>query len=197
MVEFAGDFEPLGDEPLEEAGAEPATEEAKADPKEPRADTPKAAESPKATEGAEAAQAAAGEEGQAAAKPVPKAQIRVTLTDHKKRSRECAGRASLDTSVWDFGVSVDMDHLTTLHGYLFSYGGQTWNSNQHPALTLAEAGVKDGDMVSFAGDFEPVAACHRIRSPCPELPTPLRVGIPIMLKGMLPVCSSYGELSRL
>ena len=33
--------------------------------------------------------------------PVPKAQIKVTLIDHKKRSRECSGRAILETgSFW-------------------------------------------------------------------------------------------------
>lgn len=89
----------------------------------------------------------------------PKAQIRVTLIDHKKRQRECVGRASLETCVWDFGVSVGMDHLATLHGYLFTYAGQTWLSNgpnQHQSLTLAAAGVQDGETVTFAGDFESV-----------------------------------------
>jgi len=95
----------------------------------------------------------------AAPAPAAKAQIRVTLIDHKKRQRECVGRASLETCVWDFGVSVGMDHLATLHGYLFTYAGQTWLSNgpnKHQSLTLAAAGVQDGETVTFAGDFESV-----------------------------------------
>ena len=103
----------------------------------------------------------------AAPAPAAKAQIRVTLIDHKKRQRECVGRASLETCVWDFGVSVGMDHLATLHGYLFTYAGQTWLSNgpnKHQSLTLAAAGVQDGETVTFAGDFESVAACLPVSS---------------------------------
>ena len=55
-----------------------------------------------------------------------------------------------------------MQKLTTStlsnNGYLFRFGGKQWRSNQDPNLTLAEAGVcKEGEMVEFLGDFEPVA----------------------------------------
>ena len=55
-----------------------------------------------------------------------------------------------------------MQKLTTStlsnHGYLFRFGGKEWRSNQHPNLKLAEAGVCEGDLVEFLGDFEPVNA---------------------------------------
>ena len=58
--------------------------------------------------------------------------------------------------VWEFGTSVGMRDLAALHGYVFSHAGKTWRSHQHTALTLSAAGVHDGDLVEFAGDFEPV-----------------------------------------
>ena len=199
LVEFAGDFEPVaGDERPATAsaaadgadGAEAPAEasaEAPADAKDAGSRAASAAGSVRATTpGTEGAKGARAPEGVAAdptsesgpvpdavraPTPLPKAQIRVTLIDHKKRQRECIGRASLDTCVWNFGVSVGMDHLTTLHGYVLTYAGETWLSNQHPTLTLKEAGVQDGDMVTFAGDFEPVASWLSTLSSFPFLHT--------------------------
>ena len=71
-------------------------------------------------------------------------------------------QASLDQCVWRFGEDAGMRKLTTgplsNYGFVFHHGGKEWRSNQHPKLTLAEAGVVGGEAVEFGGDFEPVAA---------------------------------------
>ena len=89
--------------------------------------------------------------------------LHVTLLDRSKSSTT-TGKTRLDKCVWVFGNEVGMTKLTTStlsnSGYLFRFGGKKWRSNQHPNLTLAEAGVcKEGDMVEFLGDFDPVGTC--------------------------------------
>ncbi|CAE7429552.1 unnamed protein product, partial [Symbiodinium pilosum] len=187
LVEFMGDFEPVaGDVARADTGTDTGADGAAEAGEPSKDDVGKATEggvdtsadtdkglakprtpvkmdakvSPEASEDTTGPPASKEAAAPAQPPPVPKAQIKVTLIDHKKRSRECSGRAILETSVWDFGVSVGMDHLATLHGYVFSYAGQTWESNQYPTLTLAEAGVKDGEMVTYSGNFEPVVYLH-------------------------------------
>eukprot|EP00438_Fugacium_kawagutii_P021784 Skav236012 [mRNA] locus=scaffold3189:10820:16557:- [translate_table: standard] len=91
----------------------------------------------------------------------PVVNLHVTLLD-KSQSKAVAGAASLDTCVWKLGEQSGMLSLTTSpqsnFGYVFRSGAGVWRSNQHPRLTLADAGVtKTGDMVQFMGDFEPFA----------------------------------------
>lgn len=91
----------------------------------------------------------------------PVVNLHVTLLD-KSQSTAVAGSASLDTCVWKLGEQVGMLNITTSpasnFGYIFRSAAGVWKSNQHPKLTLADAGVKNtGDMVQFMGDFEPFA----------------------------------------
>ena len=39
-------------------------------------------------------------------------------------------------------------------GYILRVNGKTWKSNQHPNLTLLEAGVTGAELIEFSGDFE-------------------------------------------
>lgn len=89
----------------------------------------------------------------------PVVNLHVTLLD-KSQGTAVAGSASLDTCVWKLGEQVGMLNITTSpasnFGYIFRSAAGVWKSNQHPKLTLADAGVKNtGDMVQFMGDFEP------------------------------------------
>ncbi|CAK9021880.1 unnamed protein product [Durusdinium trenchii] len=88
-------------------------------------------------------------------------ELQVTLADKFKSWTETR-QASLDQCVWRFGEDAGMRKLTTgplsNYGFVFHHGGKEWRSNQHPKLTLAEAGVVGGEAVEFGGDFEPVAA---------------------------------------
>ena len=69
-------------------------------------------------------------------------------------------------SVWKFGEEVGMTTLSTLSKYIFRrQGGESYKERMYPNLTLADVGVREGDTVEFAGDFDPVApapgACSR------------------------------------
>jgi len=88
----------------------------------------------------------------------PVVNLHVTLVD-KSKSTAVAGSASLDTCVWELGKQVGMYGLSTStasnSGYIFRSPTGKWRSNEHPTLTLADAGVKQtGDMVQFMGDFD-------------------------------------------
>ena len=85
--------------------------------------------------------------------------LTVVLMDRSK-SRQVLGKAKLSQSVWRFGDAVGMATLSTHDkskgGYIFRrQGGESYKSNRYPELTLADVGVRDGDTVEFAGDFDP------------------------------------------
>lgn len=52
--------------------------------------------------------------------------------------------SSSTSEVWKLGRDVGMYELTTSTlsncGYIFAFGGKRWKSNEHPNLTLAQAG---------------------------------------------------------
>ena len=51
-----------------------------------------------------------------------------------------------------------MTTLSTLSKYIFRrQGGESYKERMCPNLTLADVGVREGDTVEFAGDFDPVA----------------------------------------
>mmetsp|Transcript_57747 Transcript_57747/g.103979 ORF Transcript_57747/g.103979 Transcript_57747/m.103979 type:complete len:307 (+) Transcript_57747:44-964(+) len=139
VVTFQGNFEALSAEEAEAAAAL----RAKADQEVAEL----LATAPKPTKGAV---------------PVPsrkEVQLTVVLMD-KSKSREKSGKALLSSTVWDFGEKVGLYTLTTSDksggAYIFRrQGGTSWKSNRFPNLTLAEAGVQDGDTVEFMGDFDP------------------------------------------
>ncbi|CAE7343338.1 unnamed protein product, partial [Symbiodinium necroappetens] len=60
-------------------------------------------------------------------------------------------------SVWKFGEEVGMTTLSTMSKYIFRrQGGESYKERMYPNLTLADVGVREGDTVEFAGDFDPV-----------------------------------------
>ena len=69
------------------------------------------------------------------------------------------GLAVAVSGVWRFGEEAGVQKVLTSSlshfGYVLHFGEQTWRKVHHPNLTLAEAGVKDGDTIRFTGDFEP------------------------------------------
>jgi len=87
--------------------------------------------------------------------------LKVTL-DGLSKSLTKMCKASLDRCVWDFGKDVGMATLSVSpqsNGYVFSHAGHSWRSNEHPNLTLVEAGVRQsGDEVIFTSDFQALAA---------------------------------------
>ena len=92
--------------------------------------------------------------------PIPVVELHVTLTG-KDKSETTTHKTTLDKGVWRFGeeqagVRNLMTSSLSHFGYVFRFGEQAWRKGHHPGLTLAEAGVKDGDAVEFTGDFEPL-----------------------------------------
>lgn len=87
--------------------------------------------------------------------------LKVTL-DGLSKSLTKICKASLDRCVWDFGKDVGKATLSVSpqsNGYVFSHAGHSWRSNEHPNLTLVEAGVRQsGDEVIFTSDFQALAA---------------------------------------
>ncbi len=95
--------------------------------------------------------------------PTTKATVDLKVTlDGLSKSLTKICRASLDRCVWDFGKDVGMVTLSVSpqsNGYVFSHAGHSWRSNEHPNLTLVEAGVRQsGDEVIFTSDFQALAA---------------------------------------
>ncbi|OLQ06173.1 hypothetical protein AK812_SmicGene10563 [Symbiodinium microadriaticum] len=91
--------------------------------------------------------------------------LTVVLMD-KSKSRTVTGRARMSDSVWKFGEEVGMTTLSTMSKYIFRrQGGESYKERMYPNLTLADVGVREGDTVEFAGDFDPVA-------PAPGAPDP-------------------------
>ena len=73
----------------------------------------------------------------------------------KSKSRTVSGKAKLSDKVWTFGEAVGMTTLSTKSKYVFRRQGcEAYKERMYPDLTLADAGVKDGDTVEFAGDFD-------------------------------------------
>ena len=95
--------------------------------------------------------------------------LQVTLTVvlmDKSKSRTVTGTARMGDSVWKFGEEVGMTTLSTMSKYIFRrQGGESYKERMYPNLTLADVGVREGDTVEFAGDFDPVA-------PAPGAPDP-------------------------
>jgi len=95
----------------------------------------------------------------------PAVELTVRLLD-KSGTRSTTGQAPLDMCVWTFGAELGMRKLTTgplsNYGYVFRCGSSEWRSNRNPNLTLADAGVADGDAVDFLGDFEPPSSAGPI-----------------------------------
>ena len=87
--------------------------------------------------------------------------LEIQLRDRHKTEEEYASVVP-ETSVWDLGMSVGMEKLSTLSGHIFCYEGQRWKSSEHPSLTFAEAGARmtgGGPLaVAFEGDFSRDAA---------------------------------------
>ncbi|CAE7257338.1 unnamed protein product [Symbiodinium pilosum] len=92
-------------------------------------------------------------------------ELKVSFLD-KNGVRSTTGQAPLDRCVWTFGADMGMRKLTTgplsNYGYVFRCGNSEWRSNRNPNLTLADAGVAEGDSVDFLGDFEPPASAGPI-----------------------------------
>ena len=85
--------------------------------------------------------------------------LHVNLMD-KSKTKTVVCSAALDSNVWSFGEHVGMTTLTTSRdsggGYVFERGSTRWRRCQHPSLTLRQAGARDGDEVTFMGDFDPL-----------------------------------------
>ena len=62
-------------------------------------------------------------------------------------------RTNLDKCVWSLGQDCGTCMLAThpaCNGVVLSYAGRQWRSNQHPKLTLQEAGIhKSGEALFF------------------------------------------------
>ncbi|CAE7658132.1 unnamed protein product [Symbiodinium sp. CCMP2592] len=90
--------------------------------------------------------------------------LTVVLMD-KSKSRTVTGRAKMGDSVWKFGEEVGMATLSTMSKYIFRrQGGESYKERMYPNLTLADVGVREGDTVEFAGDFDPVAPAPGARA---------------------------------
>ena len=100
--------------------------------------------------------------------------LTVVLMDRSK-SRTVTGRAKMGDSVWKFGEEVGMTTLSTLSKYIFRrQGGESYKERMCPNLTLADVGVREGDTVEFAGDFDPVAPAPGARADAGAAATLLR-----------------------
>ena len=85
--------------------------------------------------------------------------LEVHLMDRSKSTKEF-GSVLPEACVWDLGMSLGMEKLTTLTGgYIFSFQGKRWKSLEHPSLTFAEvfgvgfAQEQDLLLIAFEGDF--------------------------------------------
>ncbi|CAE7786019.1 unnamed protein product [Symbiodinium sp. CCMP2456] len=100
----------------------------------------------------------------ASADPGTAVTLTVVLMD-KSKSRTVTGRARMGDSVWQFGEDVGMTTLSTMSKYIFRrQGGESYKERMYPNLTLADVGVREGDTVEFAGDFDPVAPAPGART---------------------------------
>eukprot|EP00439_Symbiodinium_sp_Y106_P044716 s7022_g5.t1 len=82
--------------------------------------------------------------------------LQVHLMDRSKTTEEF-GAVLPEACVWDLGMSLGMEKLSTLGGHIFSFEGRRWKSLEHPSLTFAEVvgGGSEGQelLVAFEGDF--------------------------------------------